>query len=221
MAEDVHELSALYALDVLSGEERARFEEHLDVCDRCRSELAGLHDAAGSLAFAVAGPPPPAELRERILAGARAEQQNVVAFRPRRSFAVSIAAATAVAACAAAVAFGVWAASLHRSLSHQRSTVSVLTDPNARHVPLRGAPGQLVVTPSGDAVLNVELPKLPKGKTYEAWVADPSVQAAGVFTGRTTKLRVRVPRGAQVLVSVERSGGVDAPTTTPIVSARA
>src|SRR4029077_4390575 len=90
MAEDVHELSALYALDVLSGGERARFEEHLDECERCRSDLAGLRDAAGSLAFAVEGPPPPAELRERILAGARAEQQNVVPFKPRRSFAVSI-----------------------------------------------------------------------------------------------------------------------------------
>jgi anti-sigma factor RsiW len=221
MAEDVHELSALYALDVLSGDERARFEEHLDECERCRSDLAGLRDAAGSLAFAVEGPPPPPELRERILAGARAEQQNVVPFKPRRSFAVSIAAAMAVAACAAAVALGVWAASLHRSLSHERSTVSVLTDPNARHVPLRGAPGQLVVAPSGDAVLSVELPKPPEGKTYEAWVADPDVRPAGVFTGRTTKLRVRVPRGAQVMVSIERSGGVDAPTTTPIVSARA
>lgn len=221
MAEDVHELSALYALDVLSGDERARFEEHLDECERCRSDLAGLRDAAGSLAFAVEGPPPPAELRERILSGARAEPQNVVPFKPRRSFAVSIAAGMAVAACAAAVALGVWAASLHKSLSHERSTVSVLTDPNARRVPLRGAPGQLVVAPSGDAVLSVELPKLPEGKTYEAWVADPDVRPAGVFTGRTTKLRVRVPRGAQVMVSVERSGGVDAPTTTPIVSARA
>ena len=221
MAENVHELSALYALDVLSGEERARFEEHLEGCERCRSELSGLRDAAGSLAFAVDGPVPPPELRERILGGARAERQNVVRFRPRRSFAVSIAAAAAVAASAAAVALGVWAASLHRSLSHERSTVSVLTDPRSRHVPLRGAAGQLVVAPSGDAVLSVRLPQLPEGKTYEAWVADPRVRRAGVFSGRTMKLRVPVRRGAQVMVSIERSGGSDAPTTTPIVSARA
>jgi hypothetical protein len=32
---------------------------------------------------------------------------------------------------------------------------------------------------------------------------------------------MRVHRGAQVMVSVEPAGGVDAPTTTPIVSARA
>jgi anti-sigma-K factor RskA len=221
MPEDVHDLSALYALDVLTDEERASFERHLQECERCRTELAGLRDAAGSLAFAVEGPAPPPELRNRILDAARAEGQNVVPLRPRRSFAVSVAAAIAVAASAAAVALGVWAASLHRSLSHERETVSVLSDTRARHVPLRGARGQLVVTPSGEAVLTVDLPKLPKGKTYEAWVADPNVRPAGVFSGRTTKLRVRVRPGAQVLVSVERAGGTDAPTTTPIVSARA
>jgi anti-sigma factor RsiW len=221
MPDDVHELSALYALDVLDDDERASFERHLAECERCRAELAGLRDAAGSLAFAVEGPAPPSELRARILDAAHAEGQNVVVLRPRRSFAVSVAAAVAVAASAAAVAFGVWAASLHRSLSHERETVSVLSDTRARHIPLRGARGQLVVAPSGAAVLAVDLPKLPKGKTYEAWVADPDVRPAGVFSGSTTKLRVRVRPGAQVLVSVERAGGTDAPTTTPIVSARA
>jgi anti-sigma-K factor RskA len=222
MAEDIHELSALYALDVLSGDERARFEEHLEDCDRCRTEIEGLRTAASSLAFAVEGPPPPAELRARVLEAARAEGQNVSPLRPRRSsFAVSIAATVAVAATAAAVAFGVWGASLDKSLSRERATISILTDPAARHVALPGARGELVVAPTGDAVLTVALPKPPNGKTYEAWVADPSIRPAGVFSGGTTKLRVRVPRGARVMVSVERSGGVGAPTTTPVVSVRA
>ena len=220
MADDVHELSALYALDVLTADERARFEEHLDECARCRTDLAGLRDAASSLAFAVEGPPPPAALRGRIIDAARAERQNVVQLRSRRSFAVSIAAAAAVAASAAAVALGVWAASLHSSLSHQRETVGILSDPRSRHLPLNGAAGQLVVAPDGDAVLSVALPRLAKGKTYEAWVADPSVRPAGVFKGRIVKLRVPVHRGAQVMVSIERAGGVDAPTTTPIVTTR-
>jgi anti-sigma-K factor RskA len=222
MADDVHELSALYALDVLSDDERARFERHLEECELCRAEIEGLRTAASSLAFAVEGPPPPVELRARVLDAARAEGQNVVPFRPRRpSFGVSIAAAITVAATAAAVAFGVWGASLDKSLSRERATIVILTDPAARHVPVKGAPGELVVTPTGEAVLSVALPKPPKGKTYEAWVADPSIRPAGVFSGGTTKLRVRVRRGAQVMVSVERAGGVGAPTTTPIVSARA
>lgn len=221
VADDLHELSALYALDVLSGDERARFEDHLSGCERCRAEIGGFQAAASALAFAVEGPAPPADLRARVIAAARAEPQNVVPFRPRRSFGVSLVAAAAVAASAAAVALGVWATSLDRSLSHERATIGILSDPAARHVPLHGASGQLVVAPSGDAVLAVALPKLPKGKTYEAWVADPAVRPAGVFAGRTTRLRVRVRAGAQVMVSVERAGGVDAPTTKPVVSARA
>src|SRR3954471_1604379 len=155
MPDDDHELSALYALDVLDDEERASFERHLDECERCRAELGALRDTAGSLAFAVDGPPPPSRLRSRILETARPERRNVVPPRPPRSFAVSIAAAAAVAASAAAVAFGVWAASLHRSLSHERATGSVRSDTRPRHIPLRGASGQLVVAPSGEAVLTV------------------------------------------------------------------
>ena len=46
MPDDLHELSALYALDVLDADERARFEEHLADCDRCTTDLAGLKEAA-------------------------------------------------------------------------------------------------------------------------------------------------------------------------------
>ncbi len=222
MADDLHELSALYALDALDGDDRARFEEHLDGCARCREELGGLRGAAGALAFAVEGPAPPAELRARVLTVARAESQNVVPLRPRRSVAVSIAAALAVAATAAAVAFGLWAASLHHSLAGERSALRILGNAQARHIPLAGGHGALVVTPSGDAALAAVLPPLPDGKVYEAWVIDSSgVRRAGTFTGDRTTLTTRVPNGATVAVTVERAGGVDAPTSHPLLSARA
>jgi len=70
-------------------------------------------------------------------------------------------------------------------------------------------------------VLALRLPALPKGKTYEAWVADPNVRRAGQFDGSTTKLPVRVARGARVMVTIERAGGVDAPTSQPLLIARA
>ncbi|HET7128692.1 MAG TPA: anti-sigma factor [Gaiellaceae bacterium] len=220
MAEDLHTLSAPYALDALSAEERERFEAHLETCGRCRSELAGLQDSAASLAFAVEGPAPPPELRASILAVARSERPNVVPFR-RRSIFASVATAAAVAATAAAVAVGVWATSLHHSLARERAAVRVLANPDARHVPVQGAKGELVVAPSGTAVLAVRLPKPPSGKTYEAWIASPEVHRAGQFDGRAFTLPRRVERGAQVLVTLERSGGVDAPTTKPLLVARA
>ena len=221
MTEDLHELSALYALDVLDAPERARFEAHLAECDRCADELESLRGAASSLAFVADATPPPPELRERILASAREEGQSVVPLRPRRSLAVSVAAVVAVAACAAAVGFGIWAATLQHSLSNERAATKVLRDPLSRHIPLQGAPGVLVVAPSGKAVLNVSLPKPTKGNTYEAWVADPAVHPAGTFSGGTTALTVGVPRGAQVLVTLEPAGGSSTPSRKPLLSARA
>jgi anti-sigma factor RsiW len=220
MADDLHSLSAPYALDALTATERARFEEHLETCSRCRDELAGLHDAAALLAFAVEGPAPPAALRGAILDAARSERPNVVPLRPRGVLA-PVATAVAIAACAAAVGFGIWAASLHHSLSHERSAVGVLADPASRHVPLSGEKGQLVVAPSGTAVLAVDLPAPPKGKTYEAWIADPSVRRAGEFSGGTFTLPAPVAHGARVMVTIEKSGGVDAPTSKPLLVARA
>jgi hypothetical protein len=45
---------------------------------------------------------------------------------------------------------------------------------------------------------------------------------AGTFAGgfATVLLSRPVPRGATVAVTVERSGGVDAPTTKPLVTAK-
>lgn len=220
MTNDLHELSALYALDALADDDRARFEAHLAECEQCRRELASLTDTSASLAFTVEGPAPPSALRGRIVEAARAEPQNVVPFR-RRSIATSIAAVVAVAATAAAVGFGIWAATLHHSLAHERTAVRVLGDPSSRRITLSGARGELVVAPSGEAVLAVQLPALPNGKTYEAWVADGSVRRAGQFSGGTFALTGRVANGERVMVTVEKSGGVDAPTSQPIVTARA
>ena len=47
MAEDPHELSALYALDALTGEDLARFEAHLAECDRCRQRAGGSPGSRG------------------------------------------------------------------------------------------------------------------------------------------------------------------------------
>jgi anti-sigma factor RsiW len=221
MADDLHELSALYALDALDADDRARFEEHLEDCATCRDELAGLRDASSALAYVPEGPAPPADLRERVLAAVRAEPKDVVPLRPRRSAAVSVAATFAVAATAAAVGFGIWAASLHHSLAQDRAALRVLGDPQARRIPLTGAKGSLVVAPSGVAALAVDLPAPPSGKQYEAWVIDTTAHRAGTFSGHTALLRVHVQPGTTVKVTLERAGGVDAPTTQPLLTARA
>jgi anti-sigma factor RsiW len=219
MADNPHDLSALYALDVLDDDDRARYEEHLAGCERCQHDLRGLREAAAGIGFVATGPSPPAALRERVLERVRAEPINVMTIRSRRpSFAVSIAAAVAVAATAAAVALGVWAATLHHSLSHEQAAVSVLGDPHARRVPVQGVAGSLVVAPSGKAALAVDLPAPPAGKTYEAWVIDGGVHRDRLFDGAPTLLERRVGPGTTVKVTLESAGGVDTPTTVPLLS---
>jgi len=66
------EHAAPYALGALEEPDRSAFEAHLAGCDVCASEVRELSDVAGLLALG--GPPvaPPAGLRERVLADARA-----------------------------------------------------------------------------------------------------------------------------------------------------
>src|SRR5919204_3229616 len=228
--ESIHELTAAYALDALDESDSEAYERHLAQCERCRDELAALSGAAAALAYAVDAPPPPPALRGRILDAARDERQNVVPLRRRRPFQL-VAAAAAVAACAA-VAVGIWAVTLDRSLSRERAARSaearaaaILADPAAHRIALAGRPGALYVQRDGKAALVVQaLPAAPNDKTYEAWVIRAgTAQRAAIFRGggRTiVALERRVPRGSIVGVTLERAGGVDAPTSAPFVRAR-
>jgi anti-sigma factor RsiW len=228
---DLHDLTAAYALDALDERERSSYEEHLGSCERCRAELSTLAPTAAALAYLPSSPAPPAALRGRILAAATEGRENVVPLRRGPTYRW-VAAAAAVAACAALV-LGIWATSLHRSLGEERDArsadaraLAVLADPDARHVPLSGREGTLVVARDGSAaILAPRLARAPEGRTYEAWVIrDGSARSAGLFDGgdaTVVTLTRPVPRGATVGVTVEREGGVDAPTSAPIASARA
>src|SRR5258708_4026457 len=60
-------LAGAYALDALTGTDRARFERHLTRCEQCAAEISGLREATARLAAAAAAEPPPG-LTERALA---------------------------------------------------------------------------------------------------------------------------------------------------------
>lgn len=231
MEHEIHELTAGYALDALDPEERRAYEEHLPACERCREELAAFWEVTASLALAATGPEPSSDLRERILAGARTERQNVVPLHRRGAFApVRIAGAVAAVAAVVAIALGVWAVSLHGRLGDangrlaaERTSLSVVSDPNARAVSLAKGDGRLVVAPGGRAVMIVEgLAPAPAGKAYEVWVIRGTTpKRAGLFRGggrNVVAVEGTVSKDAVVAVTLERSGGVDVPTTTPLVA---
>jgi anti-sigma-K factor RskA len=226
-ADTVHNLTAAYALDALDAEDAREYETHLSHCERCREELVELSETATTLAYATEAPAPPPELRARILQQAANERANVVPLRPR--WAVPVAAAAAVAACAA-IGLAIWASALsgrldrrEAALSAQGRVAQILAQPGSRNIPF--SRGTLVVTRSGDAALvmrNLEDPG--PGHTYEAWVAEGGApQPAGLFDGGkavAVPLERPVREGAVVMVTKERAGGTRAPTQTPFVIVR-
>jgi len=232
MEAGIHELTAGYALDALDPDERSAYEAHLAECEHCQQELASFWTTTEALAVAASGPEPGPALRERILADIRAEPpQNVVPFEPRRRRVAPVLGAVAAVAAVVALAIGLWASNLsseldetRAALERQRAAAAVLADPEARSVRLTEGDGQLVVAPDGQAVLVVDgLGPAPAGKTYEMWVVshgeDP--QRAGLFPGQDGRDIVPVDGavgpGQVVLVTVENAGGVDAPTSEPIL----
>jgi anti-sigma-K factor RskA/putative zinc finger protein len=58
---------ALYALNALSGEDRANLEKHLATCSVCTLELGQLRGDGALLALSTLGPKPPLRSRQRLL----------------------------------------------------------------------------------------------------------------------------------------------------------
>ena len=73
--DELHELTAAYALDALDPDERRDFEQHLSECERCRAEVAALGETVGLLPYAVEGVDPRAELRDRLLRAGEARAE--------------------------------------------------------------------------------------------------------------------------------------------------
>jgi anti-sigma-K factor RskA len=222
MAADPHALVASYALHALDDAEGRSFEQHLAACERCREELAGLREAAASLAYGATGPAPPPELKARILAQARGEREKVASLPGRRrSWTAPLAAAAAIAA-SVAIGLGVWTATRP---GEGDALSAVLSQPGAKLVPL-GSRGAVALAPNGDAALALTVPPAPSGRTYEAWVIrGDKARPAGIFRGRdgTTVVQIdrRVPRGSVIAVTLERAGGVDQPTQKPLAATEA
>src|SRR5690242_20130848 len=155
MAADMHSLVAPYALSALDEGEEREFEQHLAVCESCRTELAGMREAAAALAYAAPPAQPPPALKERILAEARSERPNVVPIRRSQRLPLAAFGAMAVAAVAA---LAIWAG-LPSGEGDQFT--NVLSKPGARFVSM-GSRGGVAVAPSGEAALAVALPRAPK-----------------------------------------------------------
>lgn len=157
-SEELHSLAAPYALDALEPAERVRFEKHLKNCGRCAAEVRALTEDAVRLAWSTATPPP-AAMRDRVLAAVRATPQRPGPIRERapqlpphvwgsvpppsrahaprrRPLFVPFATATAAAALVVASLFAVQANQTQDKLDAERTQAReiahVLAAPDAR-----------------------------------------------------------------------------------------
>ena len=162
----------------------------------------------------------------------RAANRRLARCPPSLTAVPVLGAAAAIAACAA-IAFGLWGAAASRdrddtraALEQAQSAAAVLSDPNARTIELEAGDGRLVVGEDGEAVLVLDaLGPAPAGKTYEVWVSDGGAPVrAGLFDGAHDRdvvpVEETVDPGSVVAVTVEDAGGVDAPTSQPIVASQ-
>ncbi|MFO1452206.1 MAG: anti-sigma factor [Opitutaceae bacterium] len=129
MDEHHEELAALYALDLLEGEEKAAFERALLTDAALRARVAELRETSSQLAFVAGDAEPSADLRRRVLASATARSTSthpapvatVIPIRPFLWIGWGIAAALTVGS----FWLGQRYLSTHRELSEVRTLVAV------------------------------------------------------------------------------------------------
>ena len=232
---DLHKLTGAYALDALDDLERARFEQHLSGCEDCRAEVAELRETAALLADTVATPPP-ASLRDSVLAGISqvrplppevpsttpAASDSAPTRRARRWMPLLVAAALAIFVGLGAMIVQPWSDDEPRLTAAEQ----VLRAVDAEEVFLDlGEAGRATVTRSKSldrAVITTEdMVSAPEGKAYELWFQTPEedMVPAGMMpdsADQTVMLDGSAAEAIAVGITVEPEGGSDQPSSAPI-----
>jgi anti-sigma-K factor RskA len=230
----------LYALGVLEDPERTEVRVHLDRgCQDCAAGVREAREWAYAMGASLEGPAPPRQLRSRILAAAGA--------KPARNWSWFPAwVACGVTALVAAGVVVYQAGGYRRQVTAMRGQITraateaaglrealaLIESPDTREVTFgQGQPapprGRVFVNPAGVLLVASNLPAPPPGKIYEMWIIRRNLPApAGLFSSDAQGnafhfYRPSTPAatGDIVAVTLEMAGGVNAPTTTPIIGA--
>lgn len=220
------ELPAL-AADALDEAEAAPIRAHLDGCAACRAEYAAYLEALSALAEELAAGPP-AAVRDRVLAAARADLARPARWR-ERLLALGLAAALVLSVFGLVQQFALrqQVDRLQRWATDEYELWDFVLSPNLVIRPLRatdpasGAYGRLLYIPGRRAVLVVnKLPPLGNGQVYQAWLRrDGERMSVGTFqpdeSGRA-RLFFELPPDfdtyQEMGVTIEPAGG--SPTAT-------
>jgi anti-sigma-K factor RskA len=243
--EEMSEMYELYALGVLSADEKLEIDEHL--AQGCRECSNGVKQAIEVNAMFLTLPEqvkPPKRLRRRVMASVAAESS------PQR-WTIGWAAAACCLAIALAVVGIKMRADLRTSdaqldaarrdlrasdtqLSKMREIMQFLEEPQTVQATFGGGQplpprGRVFVNANrGVLLIASNLPPAPAGMTYQMWVVPKSgaPRPAGLFQSDPQGNVIHLLSGpvdtahtAAIAVSVEPSSGSSAPSTTPIIVA--
>ncbi|MEU3271461.1 anti-sigma factor [Saccharomonospora sp. NPDC006951] len=247
MNHDFPTLTGAYAVNALTGRERAEFEHHLAHCEECAQEVEELRATAARLGAAMSAEPP-GQLRERVLYDVAHTRQEPPSEEPRRGpgrpssrwrgWATKAAVAAAVAGIALAGVFGGMALNQHNELrqAEQRieqagargadmAAVLHADDVRVLHSAGEGTAATVVVSAKlGKAVfLGERLPSVPEDRVYQLWAMGPSgAHSLGVLaeatTGAVQPVVGNLPEDTTALgLTAEPAGGSPQPTSDPIM----
>lgn len=220
-----------WTLNALDEAESAEFGAHLDTCSHCQAAVEQLAPAAQILGMAAPQVSPPDALRDRIMGTVRAEAEllkasGAEADRPvvkadrKRGFLASmrpvLAGGMACVLLALGVAVGI-AVDKRESDSPATKTFQAKVQGSAR----------AVATVSGDRVtLHLAgMKQAPTGRVYQVWLrrGGQVVPTGTLFAPADGKATVTVDQGLhgadRVMITDEKMGGSQVPTTSPAVQA--
>jgi anti-sigma-K factor RskA len=247
-SDDILDLLTAYALDALEPEEISHVHALLASHPELRATLAELRTTVDTLPYGLPEANPAPELRQRVLEYATGRSDRTPAAstgRPgrRRGWLLSLSGVAAAAVVTAAIGWG-QVVSLRGELAQARTDLTQaqtelsqtrtqlartredLGTAQAVIATLHGTNGQgtVVLTSAGNAVLTVQLPALPPGRTYQLWRMHESRDplSAGLFTTDqqgyvTFNLDQQPENGETVAVTVEPDGGSPGPTSDPLI----
>lgn len=240
------ELKEAYVLSALPDDERRIFEEYLRDHPEYQAEVEELSGLAGLLALSTTEMEPSPELRRNLMAVVESEARHARSTTRRETRRSTLARLSGLftvqrfalgAAALAVVGLLSWNLVLQGEVNDLSGEIAKTE--NARPRPagsetirLKGSAAtqdarvELVRLEDQRTILVAQnLPPIDQGKTYQLWVIDGDVpKPSSTFkTGGTlisTPVRSSLKGADKVAITIEPAGGSQAPTSTPVLSAK-